>query len=145
MSNLELTREYLRSFETRDGSNLAYYVPDVVQRELPNRLVPNGATRDLMALREGVEKGKRTIAEERYEVKNLVETGDEVAAEVIWTGRLNVPIGTLAAGELLRAHLAMFITWRRQDRLAAQLQLLRAILSRQCTCLWAVCRSMLYT
>lgn len=112
MTNLDRTRAYLASFETRDGSNLSYYADDVVQRELPNRLVPNGATRDLAALRAGVEAGKKSVAEERYEIVNLVEQGDEVAAEVIWTARLNVPFGTLAAGDLMRAHLAMFITWR---------------------------------
>jgi ketosteroid isomerase-like protein len=112
MSNLQRTKAYLRSFETRDGSNLTYYAPDVVQRELPNRLVPSGATRDLAALREGVEKGKLTVAEERYELINAVETGDEVACEVMWTARLNVAIGALAAGEQMRAHLAMFISWR---------------------------------
>ncbi len=112
MSNLERTKAYLTSFETRDGSNLAYYADDVVQRELPNRLVPNGATRDLAALRAGAEAGKRSVAEERYEVINIVEQGAEVAVEVIWTARLNVGFGTLAAGDLMRAHLAMFITWR---------------------------------
>jgi ketosteroid isomerase-like protein len=111
-SNLELTRAYLRSFETRDGSNLAFYAPNVVQRELPNRLVPSGATRNLEHLRAGVEKGKQTVAEERYEVLELVATGDVVAAEVLWTARLNRPIGTLPAGAPMKAHLAMFITWQ---------------------------------
>jgi ketosteroid isomerase-like protein len=112
MSNLDRTRAYLASFETRDGSNLSYYADDVVQRELPNRLVPNGATRDLAALRAGVDAGKKTVADERYEILNLVEQGNEVAAEVIWTARLNVPLGTLAPGDPMRAHLAIFITWR---------------------------------
>jgi ketosteroid isomerase-like protein len=112
ISNLQLTRAYLRSFETRDGSNLAFYAPDVVQRELPNRLVPSGATRDLEALRVSVEKGKDSVADERYEVLELVATGDVVAAEVLWTARLNRALGSLPAGALMRAHLAMFITWR---------------------------------
>ncbi len=112
MTNLERTRAYLASFETRDGSNLGYYADTVVQRELPNRLLPNGATRDLAALRAGVEAVKKSVAEERYDILTLGEQGDEVAAEVIWTARLNVPLGTLAAGGLMRAHLAMFITWR---------------------------------
>jgi ketosteroid isomerase-like protein len=111
-SNLELTRAYLRSFETRDGSNLAFYAADVVQRELPNRLVPSGATRNLEGLRAGVEKGKEALSEERYEVLELVATGDVVAAEVSWTARLNRALGNLPAGAFIKAHLAMFITWR---------------------------------
>jgi ketosteroid isomerase-like protein len=112
MTNIELTRAYLASLEARDGSTLAYYAPDVVQRELPNRLVPGGATRDLAGLQAAGEAGKRSVREERYEVINLVGQGAEVAAEVIWSARLNVPFGALAAGEVMRAHLAMFITWR---------------------------------
>lgn len=112
MSNLERTKQYLRSFSTRDGSNLDYYAPDVVQRELPNRLVPNGATRDLEAMRVGAEKGKKSVAEENYEVINMVEMGNEVAVECLWTAKLNVAFGTLAIGDTMRAHLAMFITWR---------------------------------
>jgi ketosteroid isomerase-like protein len=111
-SNLDLTRAYLASFERRDGSSLAYYAPDVVQRELPNRLVPSGAVRNFEALAASAEKGRQTVAEERYEVLQLIATGDEVAAEVVWTARLNVPLGTLPAGGLMKAHLAMFITWR---------------------------------
>jgi ketosteroid isomerase-like protein len=111
-SNLDRTRAYLASFEKRDGSNLAYYATDVVQRELPNRLVPSGAVRNFAALAASAEKGKQTVAEERYEVLQLVATGDEVAVEVVWTARLNVPLGSLPAGGLMKAHLAMFITWR---------------------------------
>jgi ketosteroid isomerase-like protein len=112
MSNLERTRDYLRSFETRDGANLSFYAAEVVQRELPNRLVPDGATRTLADLRAAADKGKRSVAEERYEIVNLVELGDEVAVEALWSARLNVAFGKLAAGDVMRAHLAMFITWR---------------------------------
>lgn len=112
MGNLDRTKAFLRSFETRDGTTLDWFAPDVVQRELPNRLTPNGATRDLDALREGSEKGKLAVREERYELLLAVEQGNTVAAEVIWTAVLNVPLGTLKVGDTMRAHLAMFITWR---------------------------------
>jgi len=112
MSNLERTRAFLRSFETRDGTNLDYYAHDVVQREFPNRLVAAGATRDLAALRLGAERGKQVITSERYEIVNLVEHGDEVAAEVIWTGVLAIALGALAAGDAMRAHFGVFLTWR---------------------------------
>lgn len=112
MSNLERTRSFLASFEARDGSNLSYFAPDVVQRELPNRLVPAGATRDLAALQAAAERGRQVVLEERYEILSLIEQGDLVAAEVLWTARLAVALGTLAPGEVMKAHLAMFITWR---------------------------------
>lgn len=112
MSNIERTRAYLRGIETRDNANFAFYAPDVVQRELPNRLVPNGATRTLEQMRLGAEQGKKSVSEEHYEIVNIVEHGDEVAVEALWSARLNVPFGKLAAGDVMRAHLGMFITWR---------------------------------
>jgi len=112
MSNLERTRGFLRSFETRDGTNLDYYAPDVVQREFPNRLVAAGATRDLEALRQAAERGKRSVSDERYEIVTLIEQGDEVAVEVIWTAKLAVAFGTLAVGDVMRAHFGVFLTWR---------------------------------
>jgi ketosteroid isomerase-like protein len=112
MTNAELTRAFLHAFETRDGSNASYYAPDVVQREFPNLLVKAGATRDLAALHRGMEAGRRSVAAERYEIVNLVAEGDEVAVEAIWTATLNIAVGTLAAGQTMRAYLAMFFTWR---------------------------------
>jgi ketosteroid isomerase-like protein len=111
MTNLERTQAFLRAFEARDGSALTFYAPDVVQREFPNQLVKAGATRDLEAMRRGAEAGKKTVSEQRYEIVNAVEHGDEVALEVIWTAKLNVPLGALAAGDVMKAHLGMFLTW----------------------------------
>lgn len=112
MSNLERTRAFLRSLETRDGASLDLYADDVVQQEFPNLLVKVGATRDLAALRQGAEAGKRSTSEERYEVVGAVEQGDVVAVEVIWTARLSIPFGSLQPGDTMRAHLAIFLTWR---------------------------------
>ena len=112
MTNLESTKAFLRSIETRDGAALAYYAPDIVQREFPNRLVVDGATRDLAALRVGVARGEQAVREERYEIVRALESGDEVALELIWTATLRVPLGALPAGGVMRAYLAMFLTWR---------------------------------
>jgi ketosteroid isomerase-like protein len=112
MSNLERTKGFLRSLETRDGSTLDYYAPDVVQRELPNQLTRDGATRDLAGLREAGARGRKAVSEERYEIASAIEQGDEVALELVWTAKLALAVGTLAAGEVMRAHLAMFLTWR---------------------------------
>lgn len=112
MSNLERTRAYLRGFSLRDGSSFSYYADDVVQRELPNRLVPEGRINDLAAMKIGAERGKKAVARESYEVLKMIEMGDEVAVECLWTATLNVPLGKLAAGDTMTAHLAMFITWR---------------------------------
>jgi ketosteroid isomerase-like protein len=51
--NLATARRYLEAIEQGDPEgHLAFFAADVVQEEFPNRLVPQGATRDLAALRE---------------------------------------------------------------------------------------------
>jgi ketosteroid isomerase-like protein len=112
MTNLDRVKSMLRALETRDGTAMSHYAKDVVQREFPNRLVPDGITRDLAALRAGSEAGKQAVVEERYEVVSGIEQGDEVALEVVWTARLNVAIGKLTPGDTMRAHFGVFLTFR---------------------------------
>jgi ketosteroid isomerase-like protein len=112
MSNLERARAYLRAIERGDPGALAFYAPDVTQTEFPNRLVPDGAVRDLAALRDAAERGKRAILGQSYEITRAVEQGDDLALEVTWTATVAVPIGDLPAGGTMRAHFAMFLTFR---------------------------------
>jgi ketosteroid isomerase-like protein len=107
-----LTRRYLDAIERHDGSALAFYAPDVVQVELPNRFLPAGATRDLAAIREAGERGRQVLTAERYDVRSALASDDRVALEVLWTGTLAVPVGTIPAGCEMRAHFAMFVTFR---------------------------------
>lgn len=85
---------------------------DVVQRELPNRLFPSGAVRDKAQLLEGNVKGRSVLSSERYEVRNVVCSGENVALEVAWSGTLAVPYGALPVGHVLRASLGMFLRVR---------------------------------
>ena len=60
-SNLDVVRRYLASIEAREPFDViaTYFTPDVVQEEYPNRIVPQGATRDLEAMREGSARGRQ--------------------------------------------------------------------------------------
>ena len=90
----------------------AFYDPEVVQDEFPNRLTPNGATRDLAAILEGATRGKQVLAGQRFEVKGIVAGGDRVAVEAVWIGKLAVPTGSLKAGDEMRARFAIFLEMR---------------------------------
>jgi len=83
-----------------------------VQREFPNRLTPNGTERDLATLLAGQERGKQVLTSEKYQIMNSVEAGDRLALEVIWTGTLAVPLGTIPVGGTLTAHFGVFLTFR---------------------------------
>jgi ketosteroid isomerase-like protein len=119
--NLATARRYLAAVENgATGAKLApFFTPDVVQEEFPNRLVPNGARRDLAAILAGAERGHQVMAAQRYEVLDALAAGDAVALEVQWTGTLRVPLGSLPAGGAMRARFGVFLTFR-EGRIAAQ-------------------------
>ena len=118
-SNLERARQYLAAVEAdradapahRDGA-FAFLAPEIRQVEYPNQFVPKGADRDLAAMREAAERGRRALRSQRYEVRNAVANGNEVALEVLWTGTLAVAIGTLVPGDEMHAHFGVFLTFR---------------------------------
>ena len=112
--NKAFVRRYLQAIEGgATGAALAeFFAPDVVQEEFPNRLVIQGARRDLAAILEAAERGQKVISAQRYEIRNEVAQGNFVALEVLWTGTLAVPFGSLAVGDNMRAHFAVFIELR---------------------------------
>jgi ketosteroid isomerase-like protein len=118
---LALTRRYLAAIEAgATGAELAaFYTADVVQEEFPNRLVPQGARRDLPAILDGALRGQRVLRGQRYEIQQALVQDNHVALEVVWIGTLEVPIGSLPAGGEMRARFALFLEFR-DGRIAAQ-------------------------
>jgi ketosteroid isomerase-like protein len=89
-----------------------FYAPDILQEEFPNRLLPNGATRDFAALRESNIKARQVITSQTYEIVNAVRTGDCVAIEAVWSGTLAIPLGSLKPGDAMHARFAQFFEFR---------------------------------
>src|SRR5262249_32973737 len=112
--NVDVALRYFKAIEAGATSAdlAAFFDPEVTQRELPNRLVPAGATRDLAALLAASARGKVAVRDQRYAVRRVLADGDEVAAEVDWTATLNVPLGKAPAGAALRAEFGVFLTFR---------------------------------
>lgn len=110
----EITRRYLAALEAgATGDALAaYYAPDVVQEEFPNRVNPRGVRRDLTALLESAERGQKVMGAQCYEIVNLIAAGDRVAVEFLWSGKLAIALGTLPAGHEMRGHFATFLEFR---------------------------------
>lgn len=111
MTLLERTQAYFSAIEAR-ADLTPFFSPEVEQREFPNQLVRAGATRDLATLLDGQQKGKRVLSAERYEIVNAVESGEQLALEVIWTGTLAIPLGTTPAGGEMKAHFGVFLQFR---------------------------------
>ncbi|APB00760.1 nuclear transport factor 2 family protein [Nocardia seriolae] len=112
--NIELAVRYHEAVAAgATGEDLArFFHPDAVHRELPNALLPNGATRDLAGILAAAERGQQVIREQHFDIHRAVATGEDVALEVTWTGTLAVALGALEPGAQLRAEIATFLTIR---------------------------------
>lgn len=121
VANVRTARRYLDAISAGAPWEevAAFYTEDVVQEEFPNRLVPAGARRTLADLESGAARGRTVLTGQRFDVRNAVASGDQVALEVLWTGTLAVPIGSLAPGDEMRAHFGVFLEFR-GGRIAAQ-------------------------
>jgi ketosteroid isomerase-like protein len=97
----------------------AFYTSDVVQEELPNRFMPQGAKRDLAGLLEAAVRGQKVMSEQRFELLNAVASGERVALEFRWVGTLAVPLGTLPVGGQMTGQYATFLEYR-DGRIARQ-------------------------
>jgi len=114
--NVELAREYLRGVESMGALEnvVRFYSADVEFHEYPNRIAPNGRVRRRAELQAAYGQGQKLLSSQRYEVRRVVENGDEVAVELEWTGVLAEPVAAmnLPAGHEMKAFVAMFLTFR---------------------------------
>lgn len=113
-SNLSLARRYLEMLgrDVADPELATVFHPEYTFYEKPNRLNPNGRVlrvTDMSGLRT---KAKQIILEQRYMIRSALAVGGEVALEVDWMGRFNIPFASTPAGEPIRATCGMFLTFR---------------------------------
>ena len=112
--SIELVRKYLAVVEAcKDTDALRRLLhPEAQQEEFPNALYPRGQKRDAASLITSFERGRDLLAEQRYEIVNILASGDTVALEMVWTGSLRIDAGPLKAGQVLRARIATVIELR---------------------------------
>src|SRR6476646_1266741 len=113
-SNIRLVRDYYAAVQqgAADDALARFYAPDIVQEEFPNRFLPNGATRDLQALKEAAARGRGVMAAQEFELLNIVAAGSHVAVEARWAGTLAKAIGPIAVGTVMRARFGQFFEIR---------------------------------
>ena len=111
-------RKFVEAYLSAVGSGVtgrelaAFFHPDAVQEEFPNRLSPSGVSRDLAAILDAAEKGQTVLLGQKFELTGFVGGGETAAVEALWTGTLVVPVGTLKPGDTMRARIAMFFEFR---------------------------------
>jgi ketosteroid isomerase-like protein len=108
-----ITRRYLAALEAGDEDAVfACFHPDMQQIEWPNRLTERGTTRGVAHLKASFAKGAAVAANQRYDVSSLMVSGNEVAFEAVWTTELKIPMGSLKAGDTMKAYIGAFLTFR---------------------------------
>ena len=75
--------------------------PNALIREMPNAINRAGTERGIDDALVAFRKGRTMLAEQRYELHDVLEAGDKIAARATWRGRLT-------AGPELTAHIATF-------------------------------------
>ena len=63
--------------------------PEARISEMPNAVNRSGTERDMTTALAAFRKGKTMLAEQSYEVHDVLEAGDKIAARATWRGRLN--------------------------------------------------------
>lgn len=113
-ANVLRVRQYLQAVASMASFEKVaeFYAPDVVVQEFPNRIAPQGGFRRAGDLREAYERGRKIMRSQRYDVRRIVESGDDVAVELEWTGVLAAPVMNQAAASEMKAFVAMFVTFR---------------------------------
>jgi len=89
-----------------------WFAPEVIQEEFPNRLAPVGARRDLTGMQEAAARGHALMAEQEFELLEVIASGSMVAVEAEWRGRTARDAGPLRAGTQLRTRFAQVIELR---------------------------------
>jgi ketosteroid isomerase-like protein len=112
--NLELAKRYVRAIEAGAiGEEIAqFFDPEVIVEIFPSRFFPKGSRDNLAGIRAAAERGKKAMLRQKYEVRNELAIGDQVALEVDWVGTLAVPFQSIPKGGEMRAHFAMFLEFK---------------------------------
>jgi ketosteroid isomerase-like protein len=113
VSNLDKARRYLKAIEDGDPSFIAdVFAADACVDQMPNRIYPKGLRANVSQMAEGFEKGRKIFARQTYKITSEVVSDNVVALEVLWTGKLAITFGALAAGSEMRCRSAMFMEFR---------------------------------
>ena len=110
----EILADYLKTIEAFPPPDVlaGFFAPDAVHEEFPNRLFPEGRRNDLAAMLAASQRGPEVLSSQRYRLRQAIVSGDQIAAELEWTGVLRRGFGSVPAGASLRAAVAQFFTFR---------------------------------
>lgn len=86
--------------------------PNIQHEEYPNALLRNGSRRDYATIVAGPQQGRKILTTNRFDVQNAFAAGDWVTLEIVWTGVLAIPLGTMAPGDEMKAYIATILQFQ---------------------------------
>ena len=103
--NFAIAHRFVSALEAFDAEALRQvFADDAEQIEWPNRLKPDGDRRKGAEIWDAAANGAAVLKSQNYDVLNQFASGDLLVLEFTWTGVLAVSIGSLSAGDTMRAH-----------------------------------------
>ncbi|SDP00273.1 Ketosteroid isomerase-related protein [Nakamurella panacisegetis] len=117
---LAVARSYLNAVESGTTAELRRHLTtDFVQREWPNPMSPQGASRNLPEVLQAAEQGREVVADQVFQIATEAVDGDRVILEVNWSATLRVDFPDAPTGTRIRARVAIFLQIR-DGRVASQ-------------------------
>ena len=113
--------EYLQALANNADVDVlkSFFHQDAEQHEMPNLLNPKGGKSDLETILSRSEQGKGLLSGQVYRVLDILFQGDRAAVEAEWEGTLAIPLAGLEVGDVMRAHFAIFFTFK-DDKILLQ-------------------------
>jgi len=109
-----VTRFFRRfvSFSTEWKDYEPVLATDFSQREFPSPANPKGVTLNAAELLKKIGETRKQLSAQHFEISNHIETDNQVAVEVLWTGLLAADLGPFKKGKNIKANVCMVFEFR---------------------------------
>ena len=111
----ELVQSYLALFQNPRASYVdlqAFYDEEVIWQEMPNLFAPLGRSNTFGGLLVSWRRGQEAVVNQKYTIKKVVVEDDSAVVELDWEGTITQSLGDIAAGTVMRSHVAILIEFR---------------------------------
>jgi hypothetical protein len=78
--------------------------PEIEQTEFPNWITDRVVVSNWDMLLQRMPAGKKLLKQQKYDIQGVIESGDVVVTEVIWTAEVAADVGMFRMGQKLKAY-----------------------------------------
>lgn len=113
MRHKQMILNYLKFVESvpDDIERISEYISEsIIQTEYPNQLNKKGQVSDYSDTLRRLKAAKGIIYDQKYNVRNYMETEDQAVVESLWEGKIVADMGPFKKDQLLTANFCMFFT-----------------------------------